>query len=460
MPQGLPEIPEMFRRQNDPRSQQALEIGRPTLELPSYMAGPPSPYPFTQSGTSESGLRETPESPEFAIANAMTGGGAFAPALLKGLFMNAMINKATDVAVSQLGKGFDEGTLTERMKRRGYQIPERLGESHMTTGGPYGIKDYGPESTLPISAKEGWYTPEHFRQAEAYSPYRLKKTEALRYPNTRAASPGGTSELYDVTELAHPSLLRTSSAPILPRDDPTDLSKQFGYSMHERNPLDLIWHGLATDVGTAGKAVPALQDIRRTGGMNAGWFNRTPAADFGPLFIGADPKDLPPANIQPHSLRVDPSAQIVPHWSNPWGEETVSGQPVPETSIHPSKLAVIDQQGNLLGSVADFRPGLEHGEERIMQPKAFQRMSTKPMDEFGSTIGSPQEAHAVKARLLDSLKNIPSRGSGDVYAEEMRNDIRESLKSINEALRSEMAPVKNWATQHLPDITKLFEEAE
>lgn len=402
-------------------------------------------------------LQETPEDPSMALGMAMSG-GAMAPAtlgasFLKNLFMNAAIANALT--------GWHEGPLEEQIGARGKVIPERLGESHLKSGGNVypEVKDLGPEAELPVGAIPNWYTGEHARAQEAYSPYRVKGTEGLRYPNLQSAG-GKTSQLYDITELAHPSLLRTSSAPILPRDVIGDPAQQFGSSMAGRNPLDLIWHGLATDAGTAAKAVGNIRDIRSSGGMKAGWFSRTPQSNFGPLFIGADPRDLPKARVEPRSLRVDPSAQIVPEWEPHWGELTASGRPVPPLSVHPSKLAVIDQQGNLIGSVADYRPGLQFGEPVGTMPRRFLDPREYPRGTRGyGEVTSPKEAESVIEAMKEDLKNFP-KDYGPEAKQDFRMQVAQSIRDIRDAMESEPKALRGYVTQHLPDITKLFEEAE
>lgn len=439
MPQTL-EIPEDVPP--TPRSRQTLEIPQ-SPQLQRLFAGPPSPTEDPRRY--DLPLQETPEDPAFAIANAATGGGAFAPSLLKGLFLNAAINKATDKAVQ---------TLNDYFGAHRSQIPERFGQSAYK-----GWSEQGdPSRGYPLSSVEDWYTPEHYQQAEAYSPYRTRETEKLHSPIVTGAygeerGIGKTHEL-EPLELGEPSLLRTSMAPMLPRES-ADPAYEFGYSMMGANPLDLIWHGLSL-TGSPNTALDHLMQMRQTGGMTKGYFNRTPVGHFGPLWVGADPRDLPPLSTNPRTLREDPVTEITPKWTDRWGEKemTAGGREVPPITVHPSKLAVIDPTGTHIGSVADYRPGLEHGEERTMIPKRFQEYSRKPIGEHG-VIGSPQEAQSAKMFLQEELKNLP-KGKKSLA----RQDIKFMLKDINDALRSEKAPIKNWATQHLEDIGKLFEEVE
>lgn len=419
MPQEL-EIPQVL-----PRSRQ-------TIELPSLFAGPPSPYPFTQSGTSEPGLRQTPEDPAMAAAGAATGGGAFLPGLLKGLFFNAAINSW----LPSLDK-----TLEQHLFERGRPIPEEYSAGPFGAVSSPGNKGRG-NPQLPKGGQADYYTAAHRAATDEANVSRSSRYPTAATERFRGGKYYPTRALDPALELPDESLLRANAAPLL---GPTVRSK-LGTMTEPRNPLDLIWHGLSLG-GDPWHAAYRLGQIQESPGLHSGWFANAPAGNFGPFLLGADPNDLPAITPRRRYLRVDPLTELIPNWGGDperAGLSTVSGREVPNISVHPSKLHVIDSAGNRYGTVADYRPGLEYGKQRPMKLKGLSDPRIEPSGKVSGDVGP--EAH------ISWLKKQLTKDPESPW-------LLERLKLYEDALKSEMGPAKNWATQHLGDIRKLFGEA-
>lgn len=163
-----------------------------------------------------------------------------------------------------------------------------------------------------------------------------------------------------------------------------DIASRFGHpSGGPPSPERMLWHGLSLyeEPKANMQTLESLQN--RSYGLSGGWFGQTPVGHFGPFYVGANPEDLPPTEMVPKWMREDPAVQLSPKY--PFSErkqigidpvsryervklgkklppsmtETASGRSIPDISIHPSKLHVIDKAGNYYGTVAEQRPGLK-----------------------------------------------------------------------------------------------------
>lgn len=301
---------------------------------------------------------------------------------------------------------------------------------------------------LPAGARPNWYTGEHFRQAEAYSPYRARQTEKgigdLITFGGHAGQRGATENL-DIRELANPRWIREDPGASLLTPQ---VKGQFG-RLGPEGPEGLIWHGINL-YGNPETASIRLGMLQREG-VNRGWFNRTPTSHFGPFFIGAKPEDLPKSAVVPRNFREDPAAQIRPEWDKYDIGKTVSGRPVPPVTIHPSKFKVMDTTGTGYGVLSPTRQGREFGQDRPMQRKGG-NFAVRTMEGDLMPAGAENYQIALQnARIRAAMQS--SKTSRPEF-----NRLWNILRENEAALKSPMAPLKNWPTQPLEDIGKLFEE--
>lgn len=315
------------------------------------------------------------------------------------------------------------------------------------------------------------YTPAVRAQAESTDrPFSLGKTQPLRqgYP-------------YDTVQEVFPEDITDPSPPIWPMARSSQgIPSKFGAPDEPFMPLGKIWSGQSLG-GTPLTSMDRLQQMQKTGGMNKGWFSNTPPGNFGPMFVGADPKDLPPVDVMHRDLRVDPTIEIRPRWipgeppyvrgqfgvnKNPrgfseYGQSTASGQQMPRISVHPSKLHVLDDEGNYYGTVAQNRPGLTPGTEREMGVKQMKRQPLYEESEFGvgpNMLTNPQEVANQNLQAREFLKNNPNLDAPtrDFYTKLINSNV----EYLGRVRGQPPVPLKNWYTTKLPDIRSLFEEAE
>ena len=126
----------------------------------------------------------------------------------------------------------------------------------------------------------------------------------------------------------------------------------------------------------------------------------------------------------------------------------------------------MDQAGTAYGTLARERPGMKFGEQRTYEPRDL----ASGEGPWGP-LGRPKtmlEAHQNLARAKEQLKNLNKampKGRGGQTSEFRRQwmgeimDKRKEIAELEEAIASELKPVKNWATQALGDVRTLFEEA-